>query len=460
MERLYYVKDGSGGFKECPEPAPQAFGNIRGIARKLGFMVRSSASRMDGDQFISHYTGARKSRYEAAAKVMELRELRRRDGYTGVFIKAEMYNATNKVNPCTRLIQPRRPEYLYELGRYTKAIEKRVYKAIDKLFGHAVVLKCDNPVQRAKKIFNHWSEFAEPVFLGFDASRFDQHVSEDALRFEHLVYMTAFKGDRYLEKLLSWQRHNIGYGRTKEGYVRFEKRGARMSGDPNTALGNVIIMSALCYEFLEGLGIKYRFIDDGDDCGVFIERKDMERVQELPAHHLSYGFEMDVEEPAYKIEHVEFCQCRPVDTGNGWVMVRNVHKALAQDTLHIDKNWATLDQLRTAIGICGSALNKGIPVVGTMYESMIGPMDKKVERLIDERSGDFYNCTGSNSCVIPEVVEGVVRASLYEAFGLLPDLQVAFEKDLRGTGSNQIKLRLLTNPKSKHFEYIANNGED
>jgi len=455
MERLYYVKDGRGGFKECPLPAPRAFENLRKTARKLGYAIRTSASRMTKEQFLAKYAGAKRARYAAAAEVLEKRQLKRSDGFTGAFIKAEFYNASAKSNPCTRLIQPRRPEYLYELGRYIKPIEKRVYKEIDKLFGHHAVLKCDNPVKRADTISEHWGQFADPVFLGFDASRFDQHVSVEALELEHLVYSTAYGGDTLLQQLLEWQVHNVGYGRTKEGFVRFVKHGGRMSGDPNTALGNVIIMSLVCYHFLEGLNIPYRFIDDGDDCGVFVDRKHMHLVQALPEHHINYGFEMDVEPPAYTLEQVEFCQCRPVNTGNGYVMIRNPHKALNQDTLHIDKQFATLSQQRTAIGICGLALNLDIPVVGALYASMIGTRDKVVERLIDERPGDFFNCVGSTSAVIPVVEEAVCRASFYLAFGVLPDHQVAIEAELRGAGFNhETKLQILSNELNKTFTYI------
>jgi len=432
MERLYYVKDGSGGFKDCPKPTPGAFQRIMYLARRLGKQVRTSAVPWTREQFIATYSGAKKARYTAAARAVQDRGLQRRDGYTGVFIKAECYNASAKANPCTRLIQPRKAPYLLELGRYIKAIEKRVYKQIDKLFGHHVVLKCDNPVKRGAVIAGYWSEFVEPCFVGFDASRFDQHVSADALRFEHAVYLAAYCGDPYLQKLLSWQLRNIGYGNTKEGYVRFEVDGCRMSGDNNTALGNVIIMSLLCYLFLEDLGIKYRFIDDGDDCGVFVERKHAALVAGLVDHHLQYGFEMEIERPVYVVEHVEFCQCHPVDTGNGYVMIRNIHKALHQDTLHIDKQWATLDQQRSAIGVCGLALNRGIPVVDALYRSMLGPVDAVVQRLIDERPGDFFNCTGSTHASLPNVNEAVCRASFWLAFGVLPDQQIAWEEQLRG----------------------------
>jgi hypothetical protein len=409
---------------------------------------------MTKEQFLSYYAGAKRTRYERASEVAEARPLRRSDGFTGLFIKAELYNASAKSNPCTRLIQPRRPEYLYELGRYIKPIEKRVYKNIDKLFGHHVVLKCDNPVQRGRVIEEYWNEFNDPVFLGFDASRFDQHVSKEALELEHLVYLTAYRGDPTLCKLLSWQLHNVGYGRTPEGFVRFSTRGVRMSGDPNTALGNVIIMSLLCYSFLESLGVKYRFIDDGDDCGVFVERKHGTMVAGLVSHHLNYGFEMEVEPPAYCIEQVEFCQCKPVNTGNGYVMIRNATKALNHDGMHIDKQWATLDQLRSAIGICGGALNRNIPIVGTMYAVMENGYDKQVQRLIDERSGDFYNCTGSNKCTIPDVHESICRASFYLAFGYTPDLQVAMENELRGAAHcKDTTLLVQSNPRSRVFAY-------
>jgi len=449
MERLYYVKDGSGGFRECPKPQKGAFEAISMLAKRIGKRVRSSACRMSVQRFVEHYSGSRRARYATAAGVMEKRSLRRKDGYTGVFIKAEFYNASTKPNPCTRLIQPRQSPYLLELGRFIKPIEKRIYKAIDELFGHHVVLKCDNPVQRGSTMAKYWSEFTDPCYIGFDASRFDQHVSASALRFEHMVYNTAYKNDPLLQRLLAWQVHNVGFGRTKEGYVKFSVDGARMSGDPNTALGNVIIMSLLCYSFLQGLGIKYRFIDDGDDCGVFVERHHKDLILGLVEHHLKYGFEMEVEPPAYSLEHAEFCQCRPINTGNGWVMIRNIWKALAQDTLHIDKQWATLDQQRTAIGICGLSLNRDIPIVGALYESMIGDVDKVVGRLVEERPGDFFNSVGASYGCIPPVEEATCRASVYTAFGALPDFQKAVEDELRGARSvhRLIKINSTNKPR-------------
>jgi hypothetical protein len=229
-----------------------------------------------------------------------------------------------------------------------------------------------------------------------------------------------------------------------------------MSGDPNTALGNVIIMSLLCYHFLESLGIPYKFIDDGDDCGVFVEKCHQHLVQKLPEHHLTYGFEMDVEPPAYAMEHVEFCQCRPVNTGNGWVMIRNPLKALNQDCMHIDKQFATLSQQRTAIGICGLSLNRDIPVVSALYESMIGDRDAVVERLIEERPGDFFNCVGAHHAVIPNVDEAVCRASFCFAFGLTPDHQIAIESELRGAGFTQNILSILSTQKHNTFNYRQN----
>jgi hypothetical protein len=113
----------------------------------------------------------------------------------------------------------------------------------------------------------------------------------------------------------------------------------------NTALGNVFLMCSITHHYLEGLGIKYRFINDGDDCGVFLEASNLHLLDDLPAHHLAYGFEMDVEDPVYELEHVEFCQSRPINLGDGnWMMVRNIHKAIQNDWLNVNSvDYASLN---------------------------------------------------------------------------------------------------------------------
>jgi hypothetical protein len=117
-------------------------------------------------------------------------------------------------------------------------IEKKVYKAIDEVFGSPTVMSSYNAQQLADILHSKWSQFDKPVCVGMDASRFDQHVSTQALRFEHDLYYNIFGKAPFLQQLLSWQLDNRGRAYASDGRFYYRKRGSRMSGDMNTSLGN------------------------------------------------------------------------------------------------------------------------------------------------------------------------------------------------------------------------------
>jgi hypothetical protein len=119
------------------------------------------------------------------------------------------------------------------IGRYLKPAEKCIYKAIDRVFGHHVVLKCDNMWKRAATIKQYWGQFRKPCFVGLDASRFDQHVSSEALEFEHSLYNMLFKSEE-LAEYLKWQVNNVGFANMADGTIKYTVDGVRGSGDMNS----------------------------------------------------------------------------------------------------------------------------------------------------------------------------------------------------------------------------------
>jgi hypothetical protein len=433
-ERLYYVKS-KDGFVPCPKPTV-SFHTLKYFLKAVKRSLPEFPSVWTNDEFVQSYTGSKRRRYEAANANLARRGLKRQDGYLGTFIKCENYNGTTKCDPCPRLIQPRSAEYNISVGRYLRPAEKLIYKAIDRVFGHHVVLKCDNMVGRADQIVKNWEEFENPCFVGLDASRFDQHVSKEALEFEHSLYNMLFKSDE-LAQLLTWQVHQKGFANCPDGAVMYTVEGCRASGDMNTALGNVLIMCALCHNYLKTLGVHWRFINDGDDCGIFIERKHLELLSGLPAHHLAYGFEMEVEPPVFELEHIEFCQCHPVHlSADHWMMVRNVKKAMAHDWISLNtKNFATTHETLVATARCGLALYADVPILGEMYLAMsrFPVRENIIKRLLQEEHsglGRTWRMFASSHRAYP-VDETIARVSMYKAFGILPDDQAVLESHFR-----------------------------
>jgi hypothetical protein len=229
-----------------------------------------------------------------------------------------------------------------------------------------------------------------------------------------------------------------------DGVVKYTVEGCRASGDMNTALGNVLLMCAITHHYLKDLPCRWRFINDGDDCGIFMEADDVHLLEGLPAHHLQYGFEMEVEQPAYEIEQVEFCQCRPVELSPGrYMMVRNIHKCMANDWVVLTtRDWASTEEVLVATSRCGLALYEGVPVLDAMYRAMsrFPTRQNVVRRILEEEfsgTGRTWRMFASVKRDYP-VDETVARVSIYKAFGILPDEQIALEGEYRAFTSSKI----------------------
>jgi len=286
-------------------------------------------------------------------------------------------------------------------------------------------------------------------------------VSPEALKFEHSLYNSVFRCEN-LAKWLQWQVDNRGYANVNDGTIRYEVSGVRGSGDMNTALGNVFLMCSITHHYLTGLPCRWRFINDGDDCGIFMEASDVHYLDALPAHHLTYGFEMEVENPVFELEHVEFCQSRPINLGGNWMMVRNIHKAMLNDWININSvSYSSCNDLFAATGRCGLALYADVPVLSAMYEAMMRFPHKKqvVDRLLSEYHsgiGRTWRMFASQHRSFP-VDETCARVSIYKAFGILPDQQQHLERHFRALIPTQIvdELRAFTTDPQSRVQYYT-----
>jgi len=265
-ERVFFVDYGR-GFEKPHQPKERIFtDSLSKIKGKLDGMVRYTAV-WTMEKFVGTYTGRRRTIYENAWKSLTRRQISRKDSYVNSFVKQEKYNFTKKVNPAPRIIQPRNPRYIVESGRFVKPIEKKIYKHINAVFGATTIFKGLNAEHRGRVMRGHWDAFADPVAVGLDAKRFDQHVSIEALEWEHSIYQAFYPGNKHFAMLLEWQRRNTCYARCSEGTVKYKTVGKRMSGDVNTALGNCLIMSSMVWTYADEISVPIRLANDGDDCG-------------------------------------------------------------------------------------------------------------------------------------------------------------------------------------------------
>jgi len=358
--------------------------------------------------------------------------VRASDARVSTFVKAEKINTSDKPDPAPRLIQPRDPRYNVEVGRFLRPLEKPVFRAIAEVWGGPTVLKM-NASDQAAALREMWDSFPDPVAVGLDASRFDQHVSADALRWEHSVYLACFRGEERarLERLLSWQVNNKGRAFTPTARFDYETDGCRMSGDINTSLGNCLIMCAMVWAYCQGLGIKCRLANNGDDCVVVMTRADLPRFRAgLDNWFLEMGFTMKVEEPAYEFEHIEFCQTQPVWTPDGWLMVRNPNKAISKDLVSLLNLDQCFGAYCHAVGSCGLAAYGGIPIYQDFYSNLLS--SGKITGLATDNNsvgrGLRYLSQGMSRTYAS--IHPRTRASFCFAFGITPDEQVLLEEFL------------------------------
>jgi hypothetical protein len=347
-----------------------------------------------------------------------------RDARIKAFVKFEKLNFTSKGDPAPRVIQPRSPVYNYALGRYTRRIEHDMYEALSREWGDGepVVMKGMTVEDVAHVMRQKWLKFNSPVAVGLDASRFDQHVSRDALKWEHSIYKRIFDYSPELCALLKQQCSNNGIAFMDGHKVTYKVEGTRASGDMNTSLGNCIIMCTLAREYLREKGVPAEFVNNGDDCIVFLDKCNLYKLHDLDAWFLELGFEMEREEPVYEFEQCVFCQSQPVlidyDTDK-YVMCRQPTSAFGKDALSL------------AVG--GLALFGDLPIFCELYKAY-------------KRNGVDSNVNGSlvisdsgfmRMCAKPRIrgefrgtISDHTRISFYRAFGYPPSMQIEMERDL------------------------------
>ncbi len=435
MERVFYVKDEFGRFV----PTPQPFSGfhfpkfVQHIVRKCGVINPYSH-----DQFVGCYVARKRAAYEVAAQEVKKGNLLRRHAFIQAFGKVEKIDFGAKPDAVQRVVSPRDKRYNISVGLFIKAMEHPIYGAIDDLFGGPTVMKCLNYQQRASAIVSKWRRFGTPIAIRADAKRFDQHVSEQALKFEHSVYLKLCPTNSRTElsQLLRWQQTNIGYVRTKQGTIKYKVNAKRASGDMNTGLGNVLIMCALLYEYKTKLGLQFELVDDGDDYVIITDKSEEHIVYStIQQFFITYGFEMDVAQPVYSLEELVFCQTQPVWDGEDWIMVRTPHMGLMKDTSSMIveefvRNGQVVSQpniLRT-IGKGGLSLCRGIPIYDALYTRFVelgGDRDCNDPRLM---SGFMIHAQRMGHIRSGKTVTEHGRISFYRAFGIEPAMQVLLEE--------------------------------
>jgi len=435
VERVFRSPDADGNYVPPPPCTADPFTRLKKF--KIELLRRVGVHRpITREQFLDFYSGRRRLCYERAVKSLEERPLTKADfGVKKAFVKAEKINFTAKPDPAPRVIQPRDPRYNVEVGVYLRPLEHKLYAGIAEVYGGPTVMKGYSAEGVAQELRAMWDGFSDPVAIGLDASRFDQHVRALMLKWEHSVEVGCFQSAdaARLAWLLSGQLRNQGFLQATDGRIKYCVDGSRMSGDMNTALGNCLIMTALVYALGQEREIRLRLANNGDDCQCIMERRDEARFMAgIREWFLEFGFNMKVEKPVYKFEHIEFCQAHPVYDGERWIMVRNYAVSMSKDACCVVKDYGWgVDARRwlRAVGDCGLSMSGGIPVLQEYYQAFIRHGGETAAIACVQETGMAFLAKGLQRQVREPTMEA--RVSFYEAFGVLPSAQEALEELLR-----------------------------
>lgn len=442
LERVFFVKR-DGEFLPPLQPRNDSIFDQRcGDFRLMLVNALKPTPVVSFQEFPGLYHGRKKGVYERAvnqllrirscAKVGEnpFREPAQKWAAGSIFVKSE--KIVGKDDSAPRIITPRHPCYNVLIGVYLKNFEKALFKKVSRVFPGVYVAKGLNAESCGSVIAKEWSKYKDPIAISLDAERFDQHVSQTALRFEHSIYNRVFRSE-WLAWLLTLQLVTTASAMYSDGTVSFKKKGGRCSGDMNTGLGNCILMCAMIWSYFDQIHVPFSLINNGDDCVVIIERSHEPETASLQGWFAEMGFSMKREATVDVLEHIEFCQAHPIRTSlDRTVMVRNPDVTMVKDNLS-QLPCETIEQwnfARKAIGDCQMALHSDIPIMSAYAACMLRgvPSTTKSRNTKEFTCGMHYLADGMQS---GNVVTDLARVSFGLAFGYCPARQVEIEEQLR-----------------------------
>lgn len=402
---------------EWPQPDRAAIQRLKKVAKRLSHYLGTGHSPVAPEEWTAKYTGMKAARYKRAIQSLETSPLCRKDAYIQAFVKAEKIADPSK-DP--RMIQARSGRFNVVLGSYLKAIEHSLYN----MKGQGTMRKYLPPTRSIMKglsmpargalLTQKWRSLKNPVQLALDCSRFDAHCSKSLLEVEHAVYLRCFLNSPELDRILKWQLSNKCF---TQGGVVYSCEGRRMSGDMNTALGNCVLMVLMLADAMKEMGIttdRFEIADDGDDCALFVEKEDADRVsEEIVKIFKTYGHDLKIEERIDTFEKVTLCGARVIRVGGKRIAIlepgRTIGKSRVIMKVRQEPDW--LRKYVSTVGQCLLALHTGVPVLQSHAQYLMrahrarlkevpgsylyrldwktDPMQARSQRITDQAREDF-----------------------------------------------------------------------
>lgn len=439
-ERVLFVPKKNGTFASVPLPKPGFFKASLLESVKLLRRYLPSTVPMSYDKFLETTRSCKKRSTEKAIESLLVTGLDGRDYDIDIFGKYEKTNFTKKVNPAARVISYRGARFCVVYGCFIRPIEHYILsKSITKLFGEKTVFKGLNTLQSGRLLHEKWSRYPNPIAIGIDAVKYDEHMHTCALRVAHALYGHCFPHvvhKRELQKLCLKQLHNTCRAYSDDGKLKYRVDGQTMSGEMSTSLTACVIMCLMLHTYFNLRGVTASLANNGDDCVVIMDAKDEVVFRTgFDEWFLTMGFEMTVEPTVTVFEKIQFCQTNPIFLGPGpddYIMCRDPFVGIAKDTVMLDR-WTTPKVFRgwlDCVGKGGLACTAGLPVFPSFYKCYI-KHGSELPKYTSQR-GPALNWSMRQSLktlvLIDRKPTPQTRASFYYAFDVTPVEQVIMEE--------------------------------
>jgi len=374
------------------------------------------------------------------------------------------------VFPEARVVSPMDRRGNLYCRRFIGPIENRFYNCRLPRFGTpSLDMKCFgkglNTSDTFALIVRAGSHFADPAYFMMDASRADAHLRTllHKAKFDLFDMMLDPFGRQLMSRVKKF------YYRPKfvrQRGIKFKAGAMLCSGVMDTALANNVCFW-ICHSLFRMALTNYEHVGDmvrevipdfplvplaphefvvlynGDDCVPIVERGHVEIIQTwVKPFYSLLGVDMKVDGVAYGLEHVEWCQQRPVifrqhkGCAEG-KMVRDPSKIVSTVLSSVKNARLTPIDLKYrlgTIGVCELILNLGIPILQSFSLALIrnGAVGKLLHH---DTSGSFYRAViemkkfGMSELRVmrPAVISHHARQSFETAYGFTLQQQIYWE---------------------------------
>lgn len=320
-----------------------------------------------------------------------------------------------------RLIQYRSYEYCYELARYMRPLEHRVFGCVK---GQRVpyykrwFIKGMNSWQVAANILYKYGKYANPVIILLDHSKYDAHLNIELRMAFHRWVKRNYPNDSWLAYLLHCQLRNKCKSRNG---ISYSVEGTMFSGEYNTSFEDSVTNLALMMEFMSG--IDYEIGVNGDDSYIILEANDLSRVDFDFWQRVGLSTKYEV---VWDIADIEFCQCKPVRVGGTYRMVRNPMRVLAR-TGYTCKTMTSSLGYKTLLGSIALGelhCNSGVPVLEAWARLLLRSAEGRVSQALYQEYMSFR--PHEFAMDIPITQEA--RVDFEISFGIRVEQQLELEK--------------------------------